>query len=97
MDIVMSLIGDHKVPPSCTDNGGNTALHLACMSGHLSTIEYLVDNQHCDTDAGNGAGETPRGIVNKENYLYRDVVSYMKEAKITMTTGMCVECCILTR
>ena len=41
-----------KLVSNCTNVNqmarGCTALHVACRSGHLSTVEYLIKEKHCD-------------------------------------------------
>ena len=45
-----------------------TPLHYAAREGHLSVVEYLV-NQKADINAKNYHGETPLGVAKKSNVV----------------------------
>jgi len=49
-----------------------TPLHYAAQRGHLSVVEYLV-NQKADINAKDIQGETPLGVARKSN-----VVEFLK-------------------
>jgi ankyrin repeat protein len=42
---------------ACVNSRGETPLHLACYSGHLSVVEFLLD-KCCAVDALNEDGES---------------------------------------
>jgi len=49
-----------------------TPLHYAAQQGHLSVVEYLV-NQKADINTQNKQGQTPLGVAKKSN-----VVEFLK-------------------
>ena len=54
---------------------GETALHLAAVSGHLDTVKWLVANS-ADVSAVNGSGET--ALQRAETYRQTAVVGYLE-------------------
>ena len=53
----------------------DTPLHDAAKNGHLSVVEYLV-NQKADIDVKNKNGETPLELASQEGYW--NVVELLK-------------------
>ena len=52
---------------NCSDNKGRTALHLACLKGHLDMVNFLIQ-RGADVDAVDGDGTTPILYAVIENY-----------------------------
>jgi len=57
---------------------GKTPLHYAAQNGHLSIVEYLV-NQKADRDAKNIDGKTPLHLAANNGHL--SVVEYLVNQK----------------
>ena len=41
LNVVMHLISNYYFSPNCSGKWGQTPLHLACIGGHVSIIQYL--------------------------------------------------------
>ena len=49
----------YDADPKCTDEQGNTPLHLACENGHTAIVRLLVQEKGCDINCQANDGSTP--------------------------------------
>ena len=56
---VQFLINQRHADPECTDEAGNTPLHLACENGHIDIVEFLVLEKGCNVNRKMKDGSTP--------------------------------------
>ena len=61
IEIARYLINDCHCDPSCTDNSGDTPLHMACncLYGRIEIVRYLINDCHCDPSCIGYRGRTP--------------------------------------
>lgn len=59
------------------DAGGFTALHIACAHGHLTMVESLIGEYHCDVNALSDSGKSPLFLAAENGH--ESVVAYLLE------------------
>ncbi|XP_071094368.1 uncharacterized protein [Haliotis cracherodii] len=80
---------------SLTDNKGRNCLHLACESGPLSTVKYLMSLKTIDINSKGSFGQTPVMLAAENGQLdiYNLLVS--KGADLSLTDGNHNDCLML--
>ncbi|MBM7073818.1 ankyrin repeat domain-containing protein [Shewanella sp. 202IG2-18] len=58
VDMIQKLM-QHGYKLECTDEHGNTPLHLACMAKNIASIELILQENRDVIDCRNKVGETP--------------------------------------
>ena len=76
IDIAKMLINEYQFKKMCTDNAGNTSLHMACRQiRNLQVIQYLIRECHCDPMSKNYHGNTPLHLACKSKDM--PVIQYL--------------------
>ena len=62
---------------NCCNKVGNTPLHLACLAGNLSAVQFLTNITDCKTNIKNDQQETPALIAfrNRHSVIFRLLVT----------------------
>ncbi len=79
--IVKLFLNDKEVDRNQTDDGGRTALYIACMKGYFNIVTLLVENpKKCiELNQSNNFGESPLGIACHNNHY--KIVKYLLKQK----------------
>ena len=56
---VLGLLVDEGCNVKAVDNSSNNVLHLACMSGNLDTVDYILSKEFVDIDSRGYMEQTP--------------------------------------
>ena len=56
---VKLLLSQGHIDHECTDEAGNTPLHMACKRGHIDIVEFLVFEKGCNVNSKRWDGCTP--------------------------------------
>jgi len=85
-DVVRVLVG-LKADPNKANIGGRTPLHTAANNGYMTTVQYLVEECHCEINTKDNDNTTPisdanrRGHANISDYLKHQLVVRQQTAK----------------
>ena len=74
---VLKLVKETKkvTLKSTTDNNGNTALHLACLTDRATVVTYLLKEIHVDVNAKNES-DTVRIQLTKKSEIIRELIQH---------------------
>ena len=61
--------------PTLPDNDGDMAIHIACLSGQLSVVKYLINEQHCDPNCRGQCGRTPLHYACQNDHM--ELIHYL--------------------
>ena len=76
-----------KVSVDATNSSGQTPLHLACVEGHFSVVQYLVEKKKANPDARDRDGWTPLHCACHGDHI--EIVDFLisQNANVTIETG----------
>ena len=76
------LISQRHADPECTDETGNTPLHLACENGHMDIVEFLVLRKGCNVNCKRNDGSTPIHVACQKGQTH--VVEFLTSTRVTL-------------
>ncbi|XP_067661816.1 serine/threonine-protein phosphatase 6 regulatory ankyrin repeat subunit B-like [Haliotis asinina] len=82
---VIELLINHRADLSISGKGGDNILHIACQSGHIDVVQYLLSLNSLDINSRGRKKRTPVMFAAKRGN--RDVVELLveNEANLTLT------------
>ncbi|XP_067661560.1 ankyrin repeat domain-containing protein 50-like [Haliotis asinina] len=82
---VIELLINHRADLSVSGKGGDNILHIACESGHIDVVQYLLSLNSLDINSRGWKKRTPVMLAAKRGN--RDVVKLLveNEANLTLT------------
>lgn len=79
---VVKWLFDHHVDFNVTDNGGVLPIHLACASGNISLVRFLVDTVKQQLDRASNLGWSPIHYAAQSGNV--DLFKYLLELKLPL-------------
>ena len=83
---VQLLINQRHADPECTDEAGNTPLHLACENGHIDIVQFLVFEKGCNVNCKMKDGRTPIHVACQRGQLH--VVEFLTSTRVTLHSNI---------
>ena len=68
-DVVVNLLLENGAENDCRTGQGRSALHLACINTHASTVRLLLEVYNFDVDATDDSGDTPLMAVIDDSWM----------------------------
>ena len=83
---VKFLLSQGHADHECTDEAGNTPLHMACKNGHVHVVEFLVFEKGCNVNCKRRDGRTPIHVACQSSQI--NVVKLLTSTTMTLHTNI---------
>ena len=80
------MISQRHADPQCTDETGNTPLHLACENGHMDIVEFLVIEKRYNVNCKRNDGCTPIHVACQKGQNH--VVKFLTSTRVTLHSNI---------